>query len=964
MRISAVLAFVALLLAPMVSLCATDNFAIAIGDTVANGVPAAGAGNLENDGDVDVYTFAASPGQTIFLDRLSNSIGGTRVRLIDEDLTVVYDGNLVLNPGTLALTRGGTYTLSIGEEGNSNAGTYSFALVNVPTPTVFPISIGEVVADGAPSDGAGNIETPGSLDIYTFNAAPGQKIFFDRLQNGIGGVRVVLTDEDDTEVFNGNFVLDPGTLELTRGGTYTLTIGDDGRDNVGTYSFALVDIPASDMFAIAIGDTVSDGIPGAGAGNIETPGSSDVYSFTASPGQTIFFDRLENNIGGVRVVLTDEDQTEVFNGNFVLDPGTLVLTRGGTYTIDIGDDGRDNVGTYGFQLVAVPAPDSFAISIGQAVSDGVPGNGAGNIEAAGSGDVYTFTAAPGQVIFFDRTENGIGGVRVLLTDEDQTEIFSGNLILDPGRLELTRGGTYTLAVGDTGRDNTGTYAFTLVDIPAPDVFSIALGDTVADGFPGPGAGNIETAGASDIYRFEAAAGTQLRIERIENNIGGVEFVLTTPGDAELFRGNLIVSPGDFDLPETGTYMINVGSDGRDNTGTYSFSLGAPALVGTVPNPNDLEPGDRLGQAVVADGNLLVLGAPAGTDGGVVYVFRFEGSTPVFEEAIPIPDGFTAENFGASLALEGGVLVIGAPLSEGGAKRLAKGGGNVMQAALFSRTTDCLTGPLACWKLTSPIAPTAQQEDDGFGASVALSGETVIIGAPQDDEDEASGQGSGAAYVFAFDGDAFVQTAKPKPYLGQAGAGFGAATAAGGDQVAIGAPGAAIGAVLGGAVALYDQITGNLGPALSVAAPSGEAGAAFGTAIAIAGDSMLVGAPGDSSGAGSAVLFNVGGDSFVQRQLLTPADGGPTGAFGQAVALSGDRLLIGAPEGDGAAFRFELTGSTFEQVERVDGASDSGFGSAVAITGSRVAIGSPGATNDTGSATFQLLDDVVFSSGFE
>src|SRR5204862_6702435 len=69
--------------------------------------------------------------------------------------------------------------------------------------------------------------------------------------------------------------------------------GSGGSAATGTYSFNLTQVPAAQVFAVAIGDTVSDGAPSAGAGNIESPGSDDEYAFTGTAGQVIRFDDLD-----------------------------------------------------------------------------------------------------------------------------------------------------------------------------------------------------------------------------------------------------------------------------------------------------------------------------------------------------------------------------------------------------------------------------------------------------------------------------------------------------------------------------------------------------------------------------------------------------------------------------------------------------------------------------------------------
>ncbi len=144
------------------------------------------------------------------------------------------------------------------------------------------------------------------------------------------------------------------TLEQT--GTYTIIVGDDSDPGTGTYSFKLWNVPAPDQFAIAIGDTVSNGVPAAGAGNIETRGVRDIYTFNATAGQKVYFDLLDvaEDLQNVNWRLVSPDETVIFdrilNCCGGVDPGEYTLEQTGTYTIIVGEDYDPGTGTYSFEL--------------------------------------------------------------------------------------------------------------------------------------------------------------------------------------------------------------------------------------------------------------------------------------------------------------------------------------------------------------------------------------------------------------------------------------------------------------------------------------------------------------------------------------------------------------------------------------------------------------------------------------
>ena len=148
----------------------------------------------------------------------------------------------------------------------------------------------------------------------------------------------ILTSIDETgaEVFRDRLDRqNAGRVILNRGGNYTINVLPVGDNFTGAYSFRLRAVPPDPQFPIAIGDTVSVGIPSAGAGNISTPGERDVYAFNARPGEAVFF----QDLGGAFAIdwqLFDESGTELFRDRLDgSNPGRYVLNRGGRYTIAV-----------------------------------------------------------------------------------------------------------------------------------------------------------------------------------------------------------------------------------------------------------------------------------------------------------------------------------------------------------------------------------------------------------------------------------------------------------------------------------------------------------------------------------------------------------------------------------------------------------------------------------------------------
>lgn len=551
---------------------APQQFTIAIGDEVSDAQPTTGAGNIETPGVRDSYTFQAAAGQRVYFDLLEGGQVGQRWRLTDPDGVEVFNAFFIGDVGTVTLEKAGTYGLTVGTDRTDVTGAYRFRLWDVPSPQSFAISIDQVVSNNVPAAGAGNIETPGVHDIYTFTATAGQRVFFDLIQGLQVGQRWRLTDPDGSEVFNDAFIGDVGTVAMQKDGTYTLTVGTDESDVTGAYQIRLWNVPPAPAFPIAIGDVVSDGVPGPGAGNIETPGTYDIYTFSVTAGERVYFDLLEGPQVGQRWRLTTPEGVEVFNSFFISDEGAVTLEKNGGYTLTVGADGNDVTGTYRFQLWRVPPPQVFPISIDQVVSNGVPAVGAGNIETPGAQDTYTFTAAAGQRVYFDLIQGVQVGQRWRLADPDGTEVFNGLFIRDEGTVVLEKAGTHALTIGNDRADVTGDYVLRLWNIPAAQTFPIQIGDIVSDGVPAAGAGNIESPGAHDVYTFTAQAGQHVDFDLISGIEAGQIWELTDDAGVTVFSRSFISDATDVVLEKGGVYTLTVGTDRNDAVGAYQFQI--------------------------------------------------------------------------------------------------------------------------------------------------------------------------------------------------------------------------------------------------------------------------------------------------------------------------------------------------------------------------------------------------------
>jgi cysteine-rich repeat protein len=271
--------------------------------------------------------------------------------------------------------------------------------------------------------------------------------------------------------------------------------------------------------------------------------------------------------------------------------------------------------------------------------------------------------------------------------------------------------------------------------------------------------------------------------------------------------------------------------------------------------------------------------------------------------------------------------------------------------------------------------------DNFGWSVAVSGDTVVVGAKG--ADIGANANRGAAYVFVKPGSGWTTTATFTAKLtasdGAEDDEFGFSVAVSGDTVVVGALFADVGGKTdrGAAYVFVKPIGGWTTTSTFTAkltASDGAAGDQFGFSVAVSGDTVVVGAPfgdGPNTDQGATYVFvkpGGGWSNMTDTAKLTASDGVTGDLFGFSVAISGDTVVVGAPLADiganddnrGAAYVFVKPGSgwtttaTFTaKLTASDGAAFDEFGSSVAVSGDTVVVGAAfadiGANEDQGVA---------------
>ncbi|MGH9162683.1 MAG: choice-of-anchor D domain-containing protein, partial [Vicinamibacteraceae bacterium] len=294
------------------------------------------------------------------------------------------------------------------------------------------------------------------------------------------------------------------------------------------------------------------------------------------------------------------------------------------------------------------------------------------------------------------------------------------------------------------------------------------------------------------------------------------------------------------------------------------------------------------------------------------------------------DGATGDEFGRSVAISGDTAVVGARANVGG----LDGAGAVY---VFSRTGDT-------WSERQKLTASDGARLDLFGVSVAVDGDSAVVGANQVDVEGNIDQG--AAYVFARSGDTWSEEAKLTASDGASGDQFGISVSVSRDRVLVGAQAADVDANSDqGAAYVFVRGAGVWSEQAKLTAADGAPADRFAVSVALDGDTALAGADlADVNGdfnRGAAYVFTRSGDTWRQQAKLTAEDGAAVHWLGNAVDLAGETALVGAP-GATAAYVFTRNGDVWTEQQKLTAAGGAAaldtFGASVALDGATALVG--------------------------
>ena len=428
--------------------------------------------------------------------------------------------------------------------------------------------------------------------------------------------------------------------------------------------------------------------------------------------------------------------------------------------------------------------------------------------------------------------------------------------------------------------------------------------------------------------------------------------------ADIFGSSVAISNNTVVVaaPYEDSSATGVNGNGADNSATTAGAAYVFTRSGTTWSQqaylkaSNAEGGDIFGSSVAIFGDTIVVGAVdedssatgvngnqadnSATNAGAAYVFTRIGATWSQQAYLKASNTNAGDNFGYSVAIFSDTIVVGAIYESSSATGV--NGDQADNTATGAGAVYVFTRSGTTWSQQAYLKASNTDGADHFGDPVAISGNTVVVGAVNEassatgvngNEADNTAVGAGAVYVFTRSGTTWSQQAYLKASNTEGADIFGSSLAISTDTIVVGAPyedSSATGvngneadnsATIAGAAYVFTRSGTIWSQQAYLKASNTNAGDIFGWSVGVSGDTIVVGAPNEASSAtgvngnqadnsattsGAAYVFTRSGTIWSQQAYVKASNTDGADNFGWSVAISGGTAVVGAPYEDSSA----------------------------------------------------------------
>ncbi|MEO8428922.1 MAG: PA14 domain-containing protein, partial [Verrucomicrobiota bacterium] len=491
------------------------------------------SGNLSPRSEADLYQLSGKLGQRLHFTSVSASAPQANWRLVGPADQTLVSRNITTDLGDVVLPANGVYVVLVeGAAANPVPLTYQVSVSDVSEPVV--------AVSGLGADVTGSI-TAGQRLTNTFSAPAGSLLYFDNLDRSSPALVVEVRDPANAQVFFIGTTVNSGPFFLSRSGTYSLIIGGADGNSTGNYQFRLLDL-ASTAASLTLNTAVT--------ATLNPAWKTDVYQFTGTAGQRLYFDALDGDADVIQAVLLGPTGSNVhINQRSQNDVGPFTLAASGTYFLFL-EGNQTGTGNYSFELWDVASQPALDLNLDQS----------GSLNPGLSARIFRFTGSDQQRLYFDGKGTNNGGFANLYGPGNEA-VASANLVND-FEVALSRNGEYVLVL-DGSSPNPAPYSFRLIT-GKTITNALTLGTLVT--------GTLAEPGEEHWYAFDGAPGQRLYYDAWDADFDAISARLVSPSGVSMnINGNADSDVGPFTLAEDGVYSLVLNGNGA-TTGDYRFRL--------------------------------------------------------------------------------------------------------------------------------------------------------------------------------------------------------------------------------------------------------------------------------------------------------------------------------------------------------------------------------------------------------